>query len=148
MTVLHERLQEGTVGDLEAEGWVTRQTSGYMGLVGPVYARREGAAWAYGVRAGAQHLNQNGKVHGGMLATLADSALGMIVWEAVERRPCVTVQLNTQFVSAASAGEFIEARADIVRKTRSLVFVRGELTVESRIVIAVDGIWKILSSRE
>ncbi len=136
------------MAELEADGWVTREASGYMGLVGPIYARREATAWAYGVRADVQHLNQNGNVHGGMLVTLADSALGMIVWEAVERRPCVTVQLNTQFVSAASAGEFIEARAEIVRKTRSLVFIRGQLTVGPRIVIVADGIWKILTPRE
>ncbi len=144
MEVSLERLQGS---DLEADGWATRETSGYMGLVGPIYARREGTGWAYGVRADVQHVNQAGNVHGGMLATLADSALGMIVWEAIGRRPCVTVQLNTQFVSAASVGEFIEARAEIVRQTRSLVFIRGQLTAGSRIVVVVDGIWKILSSR-
>ena len=134
-------------GDLAAAGWTPRETTGYMGHIGPVYARREGVAWAYGVQADVQHLNQSGNVHGGMLASLADSALGMIVWEAIERQPCVTVQLNAQFVSAAAAGEFIEARAEIVRKTRSLVFIRGQLTVGARVVLAADGIWKILSPR-
>ncbi len=39
------------------------------------------------------------------------------------------------------------ARAEIVRKTRSLVFIRGQLTVGARVVLAADGIWKILSPR-
>ena len=40
----------------------------------------------------------------------------------------------------------VEARGEIVRGTRSLVFIRGLLTVGERTVAAIDGIWKVLHS--
>jgi acyl-coenzyme A thioesterase PaaI-like protein len=85
-------------------------------------------------------------VHGGMLMSFADDVLGMTVWEAAGRRPCTTVQLNTHFVSPARAGEFVEGRAEVLRATRTVVFVRGTLSVAGRTVVAADGVWKILGA--
>ena len=46
----------------------------------------------------------------------------------------------------ANPGEFVEARTEIVRRTRSVVFVRGRLGVGGRQVLAASGIWKVLDS--
>lgn len=133
--------------DPAAEGWERRGTGNYSHLVGPFWTRREAAGWVYGVMAEERHLNGAGIVHGGFLVTVADNALGLTVWEAAGRVPCVTVQLNTQFIAAVRAGEFLTARAEILRKAHSTVFVRGVLTVGDRTVAAADGVWKILGAR-
>ena len=52
-----------------------------------------------------------------MLVTFLDQILGATSWEAAKRDPVVTIQLNTHFVSAARAGEFMEARGEAVRTT-------------------------------
>jgi hypothetical protein len=49
-----------------------------------------------------------------------------------------------QFVTAADLGAFVELRPEVVRKTASLVFMRGDLTVGSRVVATATGICKIL----
>ena len=126
-------------------GWERRGTGPFSALTGPFWARQDGADWIYGLPVEERHLNGAGIVHGGLLVTLADNALGLTAWESVGRVPCVTVQLNTQFISAVRVGEFIEARAEILRRARSTVFIRGVLRVDHRIVAAADGVWKILS---
>ena len=93
-----------------------------------------------------RHLNMGGVVHGGMLMSFADDALGMTVWQAVGRRPCTTVQLNTQFVSPVRLGELVEVRAEVLRATRTVVFVRGVVEVAGRTVVHADGVWKILGT--
>ena len=128
------------------EGWEERSFAGFPALVGPILARREGEAWAYGLRIGPQHLNLRDAVHGGLFATLADHALGLTIWESLGRRPCATIQLNVQFVAAGKLGDFVEARAEVIRVTRSVVFVRGELRVGPRVVAMADGVWKILGA--
>lgn len=137
--------------DPRAAGWKPLPAEGYPALVGPFWGRREPGeaarrAWRYGFIAEPRHTNLGGVVHGGMLMSFADDVLGITVWEAAGRRPCTTVQLNTQFVSPARIGEFVEGRAEVLRATRTVVFVRGTLQVGDRTVAAADGVWKILGA--
>lgn len=119
-------------------------SSGFSELVGPVLARREGERWAYAFQSGPQHENRQGAIHGGMLMFFADHAIGAIAWETGGRRKCVTMQLDTQFLSAAKPGEFVECRGEAVRTARSVIFMRGMLTVGERAVLSATGIWKIV----
>jgi uncharacterized protein (TIGR00369 family) len=130
--------------DPAAQGWSLREPVGFSGLTGPFWWRQEGDGWAYGLLAEARHANGHGIIHGGMLVTLCDNTLGLTVWHAAGRKPCVTVQLNTQFLASVRPGEFIEGRGEILRRGRSMVFVRGVLTVGDRMVAAADGVWKLL----
>jgi uncharacterized protein (TIGR00369 family) len=130
--------------DLAAAGWKPMPASDYPALIGPFLARREGDGWRYGFVAEQRHLNKGGVVHGGMLVSFADDALGATVWEAVGRQPVTTVQLNTQFIAPVRLGELAEMRAEVLRRTRTVVFVRGVLEVGGRAVVHADGVWKIL----
>ena len=103
---------------------------------------------AFGLLTDARHANRRGVVHGGMLVTLMDHALGAVVWEAVGRAPIATIQLDAHFLAAVRPGEFVEARGQVVRRTRSVVFVRGALTAGGREVLAASGIWKVLGGEE
>jgi len=135
--------------DAVPDGWEVRhfgQPDGYSALIGPVLARRTGDGWTYAIQVEPRHLNVRGAVHGGMIASLADHALGMTVWEAVGRQPCVTVQLNIHYVSAAKLGDLLEVQGEVVRATRSVVFIRGLVSVAGRSVAMADGVWKRLGS--
>jgi len=117
---------------------------GYSALIGPFLSRREGDGWACGVQVERRHLNAGGVVHGGLIASLADHALGMLVWETLEREPCVTVQLDVQYVAAGREGDFLVVRGEVIRATRSVVFVRGLVTAGDRTVATAGGVWKRL----
>lgn len=133
--------------DPAAEGWSPRPPQGFTGLTGPLWSRPEGDGWAYGVLTDERHANGHGIVHGGMLVTLLDNTLGITVSHATGRRPGVTMQLNTQFLSAARPGEFLEARGEVLRLAQSVAFVRGTISVGNRLVAAGDGVWKLLAER-
>ncbi len=129
-----------------AGGWRQRALPGFVGLVGPLWTRKEEGGWAYGLLAGPQHLNPAGLVHGGLLTTLVDHALSAIAWEAVGRRACVTVQLDTHFVAAARGGQFLEARGRVVRATSSLVFMQGQVAVAGTEIVGASAVLKLLST--
>ena len=134
--------------DPATAGWKRMRPDGYPALIGPFWFRRDedGQGFRYGFPAEARHLNMGGVVHGGMLMSFADDVLGMTVWEAAGRKPCTTVQLSTQFIAPVKLGEFVEGRAEVLRTTRSVVFVRGLVTVGERTIVHADGIWKILGA--
>jgi uncharacterized protein (TIGR00369 family) len=130
---------------IESE-WQPRITNDFPHFVGPILERLEEGRRIFAFMADARHVNDRGVVHGGMLVTFADQAFGELVLDSVDRRQCATVQLNTHFIAAVQIGDLVEARSEIVRGTRSLVFIRGFLTVGERTVAAIDGIWKVLHS--
>jgi acyl-coenzyme A thioesterase PaaI-like protein len=82
-----------------------------------------------------------------MLMKFADRSMGMTCWYANERQPQATVQLDVHFIDAVQIGEFVEAKCTVVRRTRALVFMRGELVVGDRIVATAKGVWKTLGQR-
>lgn len=113
---------------LTAAGWKQRALPGYASRFGPLWTRREDAGWAYGVLPTPEHLNPVGLVHGGMLSSLLDHAVTAVAWEAMQRQACVTVQLDTQFLSAAREAQFLQARARVVHASGSLVFMHGTVS--------------------
>ena len=131
----------------QAAGWRPRELPGFIGLCGPLWTRKDGDTWLYGLLPDAGHLNPAGVVHGGALLTLMDHAMSAVAWEACERQACVTLDLSTQFLAAVRAGQGVEARAEVVRRTRQLVFMSGQLTVDGEPVLRGQAILKIVAGR-
>jgi uncharacterized protein (TIGR00369 family) len=131
------------VADPALEGWKPRTLPGFFDLVGPLWTKKEGDSWAYGIVAEDKHINPAGIVHGGMLATLLDHALSAIAWEANDRKPCITIALDVHFLAPARPGQFVAARGRIVRQASSLVFMQGNLTVDGDEIATASAILKI-----
>lgn len=129
---------------LEAAQWKQRELPGFIGAAGPLWTRREADAWAYGLLAQGKHLNPAGVVHGGALLTLVDHAISAVAWEASGRLPCVTLQLDTHFADGVREAQFVQARAEVVQRSASLLFMRASLTVEDRLVLSAQAIMKII----
>src|SRR5271167_745655 len=77
----------------------------FSGLVGPFYSRRQGNDFSLGLRIEERHCNSRGTCHGGLLATLADVALGYACALAAantggEKRNYVTVDLSLQYLDS------------------------------------------------
>src|SRR3954465_11501355 len=128
-------------------GWEPYRDEGFIGLVGPFWSRPSGDSFLYAFMADAKHHNRRGVVQGGMLMTFADRSMGMTCWYANERQPQATVQLDMHFIDAVQVGEFVEAKCKVVQRTRSLVFMSGELVVGTRTVATANGVWKTLGKR-
>ena len=90
------------------------------------------------------HLNAAGIVHGGFIATFIDAGAGTAAHRSASGSPCVTVSLELKFISAVKLGQELVGKTKIQKKTKSMVFLTCELTVEKKIVATASGVWKIL----
>jgi len=123
---------------------------GYMGHNGGFQFRRI-SDLEYEYRATIQdfHLNSGGITHGGFIMTLLDSGLGTAVYRSLGGgKRIATIALDVKFVAASGEGETLIGSARIIRRTQSMVFVRGELRSDNKIIATGDGIWKILAPRK
>lgn len=116
----------------------------FNSFVGPFYLREATGRQEGLFQVRKHHLNRGQVAHGGMLMTFADMVMGRAAAEANGGVPCATISLNCDFVSAAKLGDWVEGAARIVRKTRSVLFVSGELSTEGRILLTASGLWKVL----
>jgi uncharacterized protein (TIGR00369 family) len=135
------------ITDGEWAGWSQWQSDAFEQRAGPFYERFEGGQGVTAFRAGQEHMNGGGFMHGGCLLTFADSALFTIARPAMEGQFGVTVNLSGDFLAAARVGQFVEARGEITRAARSLVFVRGLVTADGEPVLSFTGIIKKVGRR-
>lgn len=127
--------------------WRTHELPGLMGTLGPLLTRREGDQWAYAIRIRNEHLNPAKVVHGGTLTALVDHTLSTIAWDSSGRTPCVTVQLNVNFLGASRSGQLLTARGKVTHETGSLVFLDGTLHADDVLVGTAQAIMKRLQTR-
>jgi acyl-coenzyme A thioesterase 13 len=110
--------------------------------IGPFYYKQDGDSFRYAFRADDRHCNAFQVVHGGVLMVFADYALCMEATNHYDNESCVTVSFNCDFVSAGSIGDLIESSAEVIRKTGSMVFVRGTVFVGGETILRYSGVVK------
>lgn len=90
------------------------------------------------------HLNGHGHIHGGCLMSFADFSLFCIGHHALTGGSSVTLTMNSEFIAAGKQGAWVEATGEVLRQTRSLVFIRGLLTQGGAPVLSFSGTLKKL----
>ncbi len=114
-------------------------------LVGPLCFREDAdGRLRFAFEATPQHANTSGQIHGGMLVTFADFALCLAATHGLAGERCVTVSLSCEFIASGAVGDFVESTAEVVRRTRSLTFVRGQVTAGDRTLLNYSSIVKRL----
>ncbi|WP_029087552.1 PaaI family thioesterase [Brevundimonas aveniformis] len=138
-----------TVDEGEFAGWDTYDLKDtFDQVVGPFYFRADAdGRMRCAFRAEQKHMNAGGRMHGGCLMTFADIALFQTAYQQMEGSRGVTVQLDSTFVDAVRVGDLVEATGEVVRAGGSLVFVRGQISVQNRTVMTFSGIIRKLSPR-
>lgn len=109
---------------------------GFLNRVGPLYAKRDdGGDHVIAFRATAAHLNRYGVVHGGMLATLADVAIGMNLARVTGTvETALTLNLSMDFIDASGDGDWIEAHVALTKRAGRVRFGDCELRVGERLI--------------
>lgn len=96
-------------------------------------------------RVEARHLNINSVVHGGVYATILDTAMGGAVISML--RPgetAATTSLYVEYFRAAREGDTLTARGEVLRRGRHFVFAEGDLVGEGgRRLSQAHGTWYI-----
>jgi len=83
-----------------------------------------------------KHMNRNGLVHGGVFASLLDSAAGLCGTYCMvpgNVRRCITISMSTQFVNAVKEG-ILRVEARMVSRGRKIFFADVRITCEDKVI--------------
>jgi uncharacterized protein (TIGR00369 family) len=119
---------------------------GFIGVNGPLYARRTEAGFQLGFRVERRHCNPMGICHGGMMATFCDMLLPIsahVLSKEIGNRFLPTINLQIDYLAASPLGSWVQGEAQLLRATRSLVFMQGLVHADDLPVARVSGIFKI-----
>lgn len=117
-------------------------------VAGPFYFRVDEQGPVCAFRAERKHMNSGGVMHGGCLMTFADFSLFGIAHEHIGDDYGLTVAFTSEFLSGPKIGQLVEARGDVLRAGRSIIFVRGIVTADGEPALNFSGtIKKIVATR-
>ena len=136
-----------TPDGLRAAGWSCLGGTHFNATAGPYWMRHEQGVRIVGLLGEERHGNGHvGTVHGGVLMTFADIALGVGVVDAAGTRECLTIQLQMNYTAAAPIGSFLTCRPELVRRTSQIVFMRGLIVANERTIASADGMWTLIAA--
>jgi len=73
--------------------------------------------------------NPLGLLHGGVQSMILDELIGMTVAAMDKPYPAVSINLSIDFIGKAKEGDTIVARAQVIRKGRQIIQMRGEISL-------------------
>jgi acyl-coenzyme A thioesterase 13 len=118
------------------------RSSPVLELIGPLYCRGEGANLVIGLRVEAKHCNARGSAHGGILATLADVALGYtMAFSSSPPASLVTASLSLDFAGTAKAGDWLETQVDVQKRGSRLSFANCYISVNQQRIVRASAVF-------
>ncbi|KQY83195.1 MULTISPECIES: PaaI family thioesterase [Paenibacillus] len=92
----------------------------FWGFLGCRYIKGDEKEVQIGLTAGEHHTNSMGIIHGGVLTSLMDQAMGMVATAAMAVDSCVTTNLNVHFLAPMKQGELMVTSTVLHQAGRSV----------------------------
>ena len=124
-------------------------TEPFTTRIGPIYTKADDLdQFKLGFLVDESHLNIERVVHGGMLSTIADQAIGINVAHANRQsNDVLTMHLSVDFISPAFLGEWVEATTTLSKLSGRVRFGNCELKVGDRLVLKASAIFAARNSQ-
>lgn len=109
--------------------------------LGPFFFYMDGEHPRTAFRIVTHHCNAHDSVHGGVLMAFADYTLCLGA-NGGAQESVITVTCNNEFVAPAYAGDLVEGFGEVVKRGKSMVFVRCQLRVKGEVILTSSAVVK------
>lgn len=114
----------------------------------PLYRRLSGDTVVLGLRAGPAHTNSRGFVHGGLISTLADNAMGLSCARRLgDLASLVTVNLTVDFLGSALTGQWLEFDTVFVKPGGTLCFTQAFVTADGQPCARANAVFRVVKKQ-
>ena len=119
---------------------------GFMQNIGDLsFKKIDETNYEFNIKVEEKFLNTGKIAHGGFIATIADTGMGNAAHIAAGNKRSVTVNLDINYISAGKLGDNLVGKVEVLKKTKTLVFINCKILNSNVIVATASGTWKILS---
>ena len=111
----------------------------------PLYSRRTEKAVIMGLRLAKPHTNARGLIHGGLIASLADNAMGYSCAEVTGwLSSFVTISLSIDFTGTAEIGQWLSVESDVIRTGSTICFAQSLIKADDTVIARASGTFRVL----
>lgn len=104
----------------------------------PVFYRELDGLVQLGLRVAEPHCNSRGFAHGGLIASLADNAMGLSLSLAAQVGAGVTTHLSLDYMRSVRCGQWLQFEPRVVRVGKNLGVVDALITADGTVVARAD----------
>jgi uncharacterized protein (TIGR00369 family) len=114
----------------------------------PLYSKKGEKSVSMGLRLAKAHTNARGLIHGGLIASLADNAMGYSCAQATGwTTSYVTVSLSVDYVGSAVIGQWLAVDCEVIRTGSTLCFAQCLLTADDAVIARANATFRVVPKK-
>jgi uncharacterized protein (TIGR00369 family) len=111
----------------------------------PLYSKRTDNAVIIGLRLAKPHTNGRGLIHGGLIAALADNAMGYSCAQQMGgTSSLVTIGLAVDFIGAAKVGQWLAVESDVIRTGSTICFAQSLIKADGLTIARANATFRVV----
>jgi uncharacterized protein (TIGR00369 family) len=115
----------------------------------PLYSKRTDNAVIIGLRLAKPHTNGRGLIHGGLIAALADNAMGYSCAHRMGgEASLVTIGLAVDFVGTAKVGQWLAVESEVIRTGRTICFAQSLIKADDVVIARTNATFRVVPKVE
>jgi uncharacterized protein (TIGR00369 family) len=115
----------------------------------PLYSKKTEKAVIMGLRLARPHTNARGLIHGGLIAALADNAMGYSCAHAMGwASSLVTISLAIDFVGSAEIGRWLSVESEVIRTGSTICFAQSLIKADEAVIARASGTFRVVRKIE
>lgn len=115
----------------------------------PLYSKRTDKAVIMGLRLAQPHTNARGLIHGGLIAALADNAMGYSCAQATGwRTTFVTISLAVDFIGSADIGQWLAVESDVIKTGATICFAQSLIKADDVVIARASATFRVVPKKE
>ena len=112
----------------------------------PLFSRKLDGAVQIGLHLRAAHCNSRGLLHGGVVAALADNAMGLSCGLSLPSvQGLVTVSLAVDYAGSAKIGQWLQIEPRVLKTGKSMGFADALVTADGAVIARASATFRILA---
>ncbi|WGR98770.1 PaaI family thioesterase [Bradyrhizobium sp. ISRA443] len=114
----------------------------------PLYAKKTDKAVILGLRLAKPHTNARGLIHGGLIAALADNAMGYSCGQATGwTTTFVTISLAVDFVGTANIGQWLAVESEVIKTGSTICFAQSLIKADGVTIARANGTFRVVPKK-
>jgi uncharacterized protein (TIGR00369 family) len=115
----------------------------------PLWSRRGDGCFVLGLYVAHQHCNARGLLHGGVISSLADNAMGLsCVMELGGKVSLVTVTLSVDFLGIAPIGTWLEFMGMPTKLGKTLCFAAARISADGIQIATANAVFRTVPTNK
>jgi uncharacterized protein (TIGR00369 family) len=114
----------------------------------PLYSKKTDKAVVIGLRLAKAHTNGRGLIHGGLIASLADNAMGYSCAQKMGwTTSLVTISLAVDYAGTAEIGQWLAVESDVIKTGSTICFAQSLIKANDTVIARANGTFRMVPKK-